>query len=104
VEEPLITAPEEGQTSSFLSEVHDDCYLFDIHGIMHYEFAPKGETITQHSTQMFCSVHRKMSNENRPKIGALGISFSTTTVLPLTVLSAQQFLTTSCTTVPHLPY
>jgi hypothetical protein len=37
---------EEGQTSSFLSEVH--AIFFNIHGIVHYDFIPKGKTVNQH--------------------------------------------------------
>jgi hypothetical protein len=43
VEEPIISAPE-GQISLFQSA---DCF-FSIHGIVHYEFVLKGETVNQH--------------------------------------------------------
>jgi hypothetical protein len=42
VEETITSMPEEGQTSSFQSEVH---------GNVHFEFIPKGKTVNQ----PFCS-------------------------------------------------
>jgi hypothetical protein len=47
VEEPIISAPEESQTSSFQCEMH--AYFFYMHGIVpyEYEYIPKGETVNQ---------------------------------------------------------
>jgi len=47
VEELIISTPKEGQTSSFQSEVHDNCF-FDIHGTVHYKFILNGETVNHH--------------------------------------------------------
>jgi hypothetical protein len=86
VEDSIISSPKEAQTSSFQSEVHSDRILFYIHGIVHYEFVPKGETVTQY---LYSDVLRRLRDEvrrKRPQNWRTGVGFSNTTVLPLALL------------------
>jgi hypothetical protein len=84
-EEPNISSPEDGRTNSFLCSALPDCFL-DIRGTVRYEFAPKGETVTQSLNSDVLRRLREGVQQKRPEKWRLEIGFSTMTVFPLTLL------------------
>jgi hypothetical protein len=102
VEKSIISTPKQGQTSSFQFEAHG-AFFSHKHGIVHYEFLPKGNTMNRHfySEALLCVCED--ATRKRPEKWCTGdcVLHSDSAAARSTLSMQERLVKNGVTVVPH---